>query len=328
MSAYQPHTSRGFWLVTALLGVLLGAGVILSAQTPPQAKEQPERFIVIEDQKIPVYAGGYVGTRECLECHGTEGKAFDVTPHARAWDPRTPAAARSCETCHGPGAEHVEDTGAPGKIKAFSKMPPRDVSAACMSCHDRKDHENWQGSMHDSRNVTCVNCHSGHKAKSERGGLRAETVVETCAACHRDKAAKMMRSGHMPVREGKLDCSSCHSQHGSTNVKLLRVGNTVNESCVSCHTEKRGPFLWEHPSVRESCTTCHDAHGSSNDRMLVAKTPMLCQRCHVASRHPATAYDDRAFTTTRSARIAGRSCIQCHSNIHGSNHPGGLMFQR
>ena len=79
--------------------------------------------------------------------------------------------------------------------------------------------------------------------------------------------------------------------------------------------------------TRESCTTCHDAHGSNNERMLVAKQPMLCQRCHVSSRHPATIYD-QTQVNTRSNRVVGRSCTQCHSQIHGSNHPSGNFFLR
>ncbi|MBI2834510.1 MAG: cytochrome C, partial [Acidobacteria bacterium] len=97
--------------------------------------------------------------------------------------------------------------------------------------------------------------------------------------------------------------------------------------CVNCHAEKRGPFLWEHAPVRENCTTCHDPHGASNDRMLVSKAPMLCQRCHVSSRHPATIYDAVAVTS-RNSRIIGRACLNCHPNIHGSNHPSGNTFQR
>ena len=58
-----------------------------------------------------------------------------------------------------------------------------------------------------------------------------------------------------------MTCSSCHNVHGSTNVRLLRAGTTIDESCTSCHAEKRGPFLWEHAPVAESCTTCHDPHG-------------------------------------------------------------------
>jgi predicted CXXCH cytochrome family protein len=117
----------------------------------------------------------------------------------------------------------------------------------------------------------------------------------------------------MPVREGKLSCSSCHNPHGSiSNVKNLKTGSSVSELCISCHTEMRGPVLWEHAPVRENCATCHDPHGSSNDRMLVVRMPMLCQRCHVATRHPATLYDKDEITTNKSNRMFGRSCVNCH----------------
>jgi DmsE family decaheme c-type cytochrome len=139
---------------------------------------------------------------------------------------------------------------------------------------------------------------------------------------------KVKRSGHMPVREGKMECTSCHNPHGSSNVRMLKAGNWVNESCASCHTEKRGPFLWEHSAGRENCVTCHDPHGSNNDRMLVAKAPMLCQRCHVAARHPASIYDNNAITVNKSNRMFGRSCVNCHSNVHGSNHPSGQFYMR
>ncbi len=145
--------------------------------------------------------------------------------------------------------------------------------------------------------------------------------------CHRDKVAKLDRSGHMPVREGKMECTSCHNPHGSTNVRLLKAGNTVNESCASCHAEKRGPFLFEHAGINgESCATCHDPHGSNNDRMLVAKLPFLCQRCHNHTRHPSTIYDNRVLQTSN--RLFSRSCVTCHAAIHGSNHPAGATFLR
>lgn len=64
-----------------------------------------------------------------------------------------------------------------------------------------------------------------------------------------------------------------HNPHGSTNQRLLKAGTTVNESCISCHAEKRGPMLWEHAPVVDSCVNCHDPHGPNNDRMLSAKQP-------------------------------------------------------
>jgi DmsE family decaheme c-type cytochrome len=133
----------------------------------------------------------------------------------------------------------------------------------------------------------------------------------------------------MPVREGKLTCSSCHNVHGAANVKLLKTGSTVTEACYSCHAEKRGPMLWEHAPVTENCTTCHDPHGSSNERMLVAKQPFLCQRCHVTSRHPPTVYEGYLLNnSTNGNKIYGRSCMVCHQQVHGSNAPSGKAFLR
>jgi DmsE family decaheme c-type cytochrome len=140
---------------------------------------------------------------------------------------------------------------------------------------------------------------------------------------------KLNRFNHMPVREDKMACSSCHNLHGSANVKMLRAGTTVDQSCTSCHQEKRGPFLWEHAPVANSCVTCHDPHGSSNDRMLVAKLPGLCQRCHVTARHPPTVYDKFVSQNSQNAnKITGRACANCHQQIHGSNNPNGKAFLR
>jgi predicted CXXCH cytochrome family protein len=84
--------------------------------------------------------------------------------------------------------------------------------------------------------------------------------------------------------------------------------------------------VFEHAPSRDGCVTCHDPHGSSNERMLVVKTPMLCQRCHVATRHPSTIYDQALINT--SVRVYARSCVTCHTNMHGSNHPSGRFFIR
>jgi nitrate/TMAO reductase-like tetraheme cytochrome c subunit len=61
--------------------------------------------------------------------------------------------------------------------------------------------------------------------------------------------------------------------------------------------------------------------------MLVARTPMLCQRCHIGTRHPSTIYDNAAVQA-RSNRIIGRGCVNCHQSIHGSNHPSGQSLTR
>jgi len=303
-------------IATPGLLVMVALGFTAAVAGPrPQAQQKP-----------PAQPANYAGEATCLSCHADKGPQLATTPHGRRQDPRSPASAMGCESCHGPGRAHAE-SGDPGLIRRFDKaMLPRDATATCVSCHNRGPHAQWSGSMHDIRNVSCVTCHSVHSPKSETAQLKTPTQAATCVQCHKPQVLKVQRTAHMPVREGKLECASCHTPHGSTNVKMLKVGNWVNESCVSCHTEKRGPFLWEHAAGRESCISCHDPHGSSNDRMLVAKLPMLCQRCHIGTRHPSTIYDNAARTTSN--RLFNRSCINCHQNIHGSNHPSGNAFQR
>ena len=294
----------------------------------PTVTAEPAGRTIVPAPPVAAQANGYVGDETCTTCHEPEGNALRLTLHGKAQNVRTPAAktGQSCETCHGPGQAHV-DSGDKTKIKRFNAMSAKDVNATCLTCHSKGSHAQWNGGMHDARNVSCASCHSVHNPKSEKAQLKTVTAVQTCQACHRQEASKLQKSGHMPLREGKMDCTTCHSPHGSTNVRMLKIGNTLNETCASCHAEKRGPFLHDHAAGRESCASCHDPHGSNNDRMLVAKEPMLCQRCHVSSRHPATIYDGTQIAAA-SNRAIGRSCVNCHSQIHGSNSPAGEKFLR
>jgi DmsE family decaheme c-type cytochrome len=233
-----------------------------------------------------------------------------------------------CESCHGPGQAHVDAGGDPAKIINFKNMRPQEASTYCVTCHDRATHALWTGSQHDQRNVGCITCHSVHDPKGAHQ-LKAPSEMQMCATCHQNIVNKEQRFHHMPVREGALTCSSCHNVHGSQNVRLLKVGTTIDESCTSCHAEKRGPYLWEHAPVANACVTCHDPHGTNNDRLLVAKEPFLCQRCHVTSRHPPTVYEGFLLNNSTNAnKIFGRSCTVCHQQIHGSNAPSGQFFLR
>ena len=318
----------------ALLAVLtLQAAGAAKGDAPPVAPA-PLAQAAAQSQPAPpaaaqVPAAGYAGSETCETCHSDMGDTLKGTPHGQAVNPRSPAATHGCESCHGPGQAHVDDDNK-GNIRKFGQVTPAEINETCLTCHNRGDHAGWEGSAHDRRNLSCTTCHSVHHPLSAAKQLVKVTETQVCATCHRTQVAKTERAvAHMPVREGKMACSSCHNPHGSiSNVKALRAGSSVAESCVTCHTEMRGPVLWEHTPVRENCATCHDPHGSSNDRMLVVRMPMLCQRCHIASRHPATLYDKDQITTNKSNRMFGRSCVNCHSTIHGSNHPSGQFFMR
>jgi len=317
MHSFRKTLIRGVVLAGVATAWLVASGTASAAPVKQAGHQAPA-----------VKADDYAGKDTCLGCHEDKGKALKDGAHARAFNPKSPNATQGCESCHGAGKAHAEAGGDKTKITIISKLGPAEASQICVTCHAGNKHAFWAGSQHEGRKVGCTSCHSVHAPKGPKQ-LKAENEAALCANCHKNITNKQNRFNHMPVREGKLSCSSCHNVHGSANVKLLKVGRTVNESCVSCHAEKRGPFLWEHMPVAENCATCHDPHGSNNDRMLVAKQPYLCQRCHVTSRHPPTVYDSFTLKTSNNAnKIYGRACVYCHAQIHGTNAPTGKALLR
>lgn len=277
---------------------------------------------VIAQENSP-QSGTYVGSEKCAECHGEIASGLGKTPHGnQGFSERSE---HGCETCHGPGSAHVE-SGDAAQIRLPSKLKPEESSAICLTCHENGMQANWKGSVHDNRGLACLTCHSIHQAKSEKFLLNVEVSSEACYPCHAQVKSQMQRTSHHPVREGLMTCASCHNPHGTDGSTKNLVTNSVNELCYKCHTEKRGPFLWEHPPVSENCLNCHTPHGSNNAKLLAEKRPYLCQRCHLDTRHPGTLYDSTTIQTSN--REFTRSCSNCHLNIHGSNHPSGTFFLR
>jgi DmsE family decaheme c-type cytochrome len=97
--------------------------------------------------------------------------------------------------------------------------------------------------------------------------------------------------------------------------------DSVNETCYTCHTEKRGPFLHNHQPVTEDCTICHNPHGTTAATLLKQRVPLLCQNCHNVSGHRTQVMQQLPGRSTSSDFLGSmaRGCLNCHTNIHGSN---------
>ncbi|MGP0105659.1 DmsE family decaheme c-type cytochrome [Rhodoblastus sp.] len=271
----------------------------------------------------------YIGSMACAKCHRGQFGNFAVTLHGEIFlkKPRTPMERQGCEACHGPGSRHAiskeSDNGAPGDIISFRKDSPRPVTernAICLTCHERGDRTYWAGSTHETQGLACTSCHQLMEKVSVKHQLVKSTEAEVCFQCHKDRRAQFIRSAHMPLINGSMTCSSCHNPHGSATDKLLR-GASVNEVCYQCHADKRGPFLWEHEPVRDSCLNCHEPHGTINEYMLKVQRPRLCSLCHQGVGHGMPG-------NPRIIQSFDRSCQNCHTKVHGSNSPAGMLFQR
>lgn len=316
-------------------GLLLAAAVL-----PAAASAAPDAAANEPSGGGPAASDGYVGIEVCQACHSAETQHWRGTRHAELFleNPRTPLEKRACEACHGPGAAHVSDPANPESILAFTRggdRPVEDMNAACLQCHTSGPRVHWEGSIHENESLACSDCHNPMARMSPSGLLRETSLNETCFACHPTQRVDFRKRSHMPLLEGKMDCSDCHQPHGSATEPLLRATSTV-DLCTSCHAAKRGPFIWEHAPVTEDCTTCHRPHGSNRENLLVASPPFLCQECHSQAglAHPPAALLTRenlasgASPAARDPRIIARGCLTCHSQIHGSNHPSGARFHR
>jgi len=274
--------------------------------------------------------------RRCMRCHD-DAQAMTMlhTKHAQMGDARTPFADKQCETCHGHSDAHVSATPAEGEKRPLadivfgprSPTPAQAQNAVCMGCHEGGIRMNWAASQHAGAGVACATCHNLHAVRD--AVLTKGTQPEVCFGCHAAQRAQTYKRSHHPIREGLVVCSDCHNPHGTFGVTLLKEP-TVNETCFQCHTEKRGPFLWEHAPVSDNCMNCHTPHGSSQPRLLTVRAAWLCQQCHTEPFHPSTLYSGEFFGSTSSSvsRLTGKSCLNCHSQIHGTNHPSGARLTR
>ncbi|MHC4821700.1 MAG: cytochrome c3 family protein, partial [Planctomycetota bacterium] len=197
-----------------------------------------------------------------------------------------------CESCHGPGLEHVLDPKAE-TIPLASMFVGNTLSNGCGQCHQGTHHpyvEEWEESRHGSINVFpasqegCDQCHTGEGALAA-WGIDADYI---------GKASLSEPGEHMAIT-----CAVCHDPHGGSNHAQLRfpldVASYEQNLCMKCHQERatpdpmneRGPHAPEGPTLlgyagwRPATLAVTEAlvgtHGNPD------QNPTLCARCHAFS---------------------------------------------
>ena len=169
---------------------------------------------------------------------------------------------------------------------------------------------------HIKNNVGCVDCHSIHAPKVQARLLKVQEP-QLCYSCHLDVKPDFSKPFHHKVNEGFLTCSNCHNPHGGFLTHQLRSTNAQDQLCFNCHTDKAGPFAFEHAPVKtEGCVACHAPHGSSNPRLLRrSQVNLLCLECHTFTVDSVAP----AIPSFHNQAQKYQACTMCHTSIHGSN---------
>ena len=210
--------------------------------------------------------------------------------------------------------EHVAE------VERLDEICPEDFvgtvtqqNEACLSCHTNNNRVGWHGSIHERRDLACVSCHKIH-TEHDQVTDRAEQP-QVCYRCHAERPRRLRPT---LGASGSLRGNDLHVVPRATRlaVPVAAYETDGQPNRYSCHAEKRGPFLWEHPPVAEDCNNCHNSHGSTNPSLLKLRPPLLCQQCR--SGHPSIAYREGLPGHTPSANLLGGSCVNCHSHVHGS----------
>lgn len=174
--------------------------------------------------------------------------------------------------------------------------------------------------------VNCLSCHSIHSSEARSAHLLVKKELELCGTCHVTQVAsfRVKPYGHR-IGRGGMECSSCHEPHGRAGRESLKTTRAGELPCLSCHADKRGPYVFPHGAGSiGDCMTCHEPHGSNNPKRLKRATvSQLCLECHSALGGGTFGSQPPAFHNISTARY--QNCTTCHVAIHGSNRSPQLV---
>lgn len=261
----------------------------------------------------------YTFNTACFACHvsqlATHYNSADDS-YATTWlEPGI-----NCETCHGPGAEHVRvcrsapTNKPPGDVQIISvrAMPTPRRNELCATCHAKlspltADYQPG-ARFHDHFDMTCLEDADFHPDGRDLGENYTWTgwLLSRCA------------------RAGKLDCTHCHTSSGRNRFP----GSAANQSCLPCHMDKvSAPAAHTHHAPGTNSPTCISCHMPMTEFARMRRSdhslrppmpaaaqefgsPLACLQCHTG-RQPAWADaqvrkwhgDDYQAPTLRWARL-------------------------
>lgn len=198
---------------------------------------------------------------------------------------------------------------------AFYDHDPRSNVFCALFCHNmRPFYDEFMVSPH--ANFNCHVCHGGgisgiiramtHELPSQilKRPSPAEIAAGTsflydeCTRCHKeDLLLKLeIHKIHLGVAR-RFSCSSCHSSHLVTHIRV--------EDCTQCHPYTK--VVRDHENFHELA------------RLNLEQGRITCQECHTINDPAHVTYSVKGIScfdchgVLRPISIAGRNCVECHN---------------
>jgi predicted CXXCH cytochrome family protein len=244
----------------------------------------------------------------CYGCHTVSGYGNSVALGPDSLDAGydyTPSTAYhdvQCESCHGPGYEHVSSPSTTNH--PFARAGLKDTSASCGGCHSGEHApfvEQWAQTGHadsaanasQAANASCQSCHEGRTALARFNGEPSHYI-------EKDSVGQITT---LPP----ATCAVCHDPHGSPYQGQLRapidVPDVTLNLCMSCHN--RGTAPASNFSNSTATVTKRGAHASQGPILLGSGAGYIPQNF---------VYDTNPAYTSHASTNNPRLCAGCHVN--------------
>lgn len=251
----------------------------------------------------------------CAGCHFTGFRLSRVGAAGTPWQARAVAEPNGaydfdddgrldeinigCESCHGPGSEHLETPGFGSHIISPSYLTPEREAMICGRCHSRPRGIGGVAgdppldAMHrfPRPGIRRSEFASGFTQRVD-GAASNFWVTSGDSSAHHQQYSDYIRSGMYRNGQQLMTCSDCHDAHGNDdNEHQLRSPSEDNSLCTGCHSgtgftpnaddHVRTVVASSHPRLGASfvCTQCHmvgtAASGARRPQLVVSGSPYM-----------------------------------------------------
>ncbi|MGL1887119.1 MAG: tetratricopeptide repeat protein [Reichenbachiella sp.] len=242
-----------------------------------------ERFVIDTAEWLHWSRGAARWNTMCADCHSTNvHKNFD--PTTETYNTTFDEINVACESCHGPGSEHVQHyaESREGKGPQFymhSEMESTEVVDKCARCHSRRgqltEYFDYEGGFLDHYNPALLT----NDIYEPDGQILDEVYVYnsfvqskmyhngvSCRDCHDVHSLKLKK-------EGNALCMQCHEPNYDTPSHHKHRVNTESSLCVSCHMKGR---VYMGNDYRRD----HSFRVPRPDQSVQYGTTNACNECH------------------------------------------------